>query len=173
MFKVVWPAVIVEPIFSEVNPKRSVLRLKLLTSLMAGVAMIGLVTFWLSTIRVLTDLAPIEELQWTLALSLATWATAMVWVAETATSRSLTVPSVSLPLLIPEQSTAETWTQPKVGSNDRLIEAEMVNDDGVPQPIVVVVTSSGLIKGYSRPLDGNALRLRWSPDDNPMPPEPK
>lgn len=140
-----------------------------------AVFMVATVFLILNVVRLVTDWDPIQELEWTLALSLAAWAGIFTYVVEQMAielTGASSVPSVNLPMLIPEYVPAESWTQPTAGPGDRLLEATMVDQDGHSGPIVVLVTPAGIVKGYSRALDGRALHLRWSEDDQ-MPPEPK
>lgn len=95
----------------------------------------------------------------------------MTWmVEEIAPPTGFGVPMFPVPLLLPQIEDPDHWSQPKVENGDRLVEAEM-EEGGKMHRIVVLLKPNGVVRGYSAPLTGDALRLALSPDDN-MPPEP-
>jgi hypothetical protein len=112
-------------------------------------------------------------LEVSVALAFAVWTGWLMFAATRMVGAvgHMSVSTIAVPMLIPEHSNANDWVQPEVEKGDRLMEAEMVDDDGESARIVVLVKPNGIVKGYSGPLSGQALRLAISPEGD-LPPEP-
>lgn len=127
----------------------------------------------------LSHLPDTDQIQVAVAAAFAVWTSWLIFAAAhlaalagTSHGHAGGVPMMQVPMLIPEYSEAGTWVQPAVEDGDRLMEAEMFDDAGEAVRIVVLLKTSGVLKGYSGPLDGRALHLVLGPDSD-MPPEPK
>lgn len=178
MFQVVWPAV-TDPRdtgrrSSTSGSRRALYATVALASFAVGAGSYAVMNFaqlavwgWNRDDRIVFAVAATFAV-WTSVLLFA--ANHIAGVAE-ANMKATSLPSMSVPMLFPEQSSPETWTQPEMEKGDRLLEADMFDGDETTR-VVVLLKPNGVLKGYSGPLTGEGLRLVMDSDFD-LPPEPK